>query len=118
MNGKSLLGLVIVILAASGASQWWAARHESRLGDELAALAGAGDIRMVSSETCVYCRVARQWLGEHRVKFDECLIERDAACRATYERHGAPGTPLMIVKGQAQLGFNAERVRAALQARA
>ena len=115
VSRKSLLGLAALILAVSAANHWWASRHDARLGAKLAALAQPGDIRMVSSETCAPCRVARLWLSEHRVPFGECLIERDASCRATYDKHGAPGTPLMIVRGQPQLGFSAERLRAALQ---
>ncbi|MDO8420452.1 MAG: hypothetical protein Q7S90_10480, partial [Rubrivivax sp.] len=81
------------------------------------ALAQAGDIRMLSSETCPICTVARTWFTEHRVPFSECLIERDAQCKADFDAARAPGTPLIIVRGVPQLGFNPERLRQALQPR-
>jgi hypothetical protein len=77
------LGLVVLaVLALSAASQWWAGRQERRIGAEVAALARPGDIRMIASETCSVCHFARGWMNEHRIAFAECVIEKDAACRA------------------------------------
>lgn len=97
--------------------QWWGGGQERRQGEQLAALARPGDIRMVSSDTCVFCGIARKWMTAHRVAFDECFIERDASCRTLYEATGARGTPTMLVRDQVQLGFDASRVQAALEAR-
>ena len=111
---RSLWVLLVLVLGASAASQWWSFTSERRLGRQLAASAAAGDIRMLSSDTCVYCVAARRWLTQHGVAFDECFIERDGACRALYEATQARGTPTLIVRGQVQLGFDAARVLAAL----
>jgi hypothetical protein len=51
------------------------------------------------------------------VPFSECLIERDAQCQADFDATRAPGTPVILVRGVPQLGFNPERVHAALQPR-
>lgn len=112
---RSLLGLVLLILAISAASTWWHARGEREAGAALAAVARPGDIRLVSSETCPYCVQARRWLEQHRVPFDECFIERDAACRATYEALLRPGTPVVIAAGRPQLGFDPARVLRSLR---
>jgi glutaredoxin len=82
--------------------------------DALRAVARAGDIRMLSSVSCVFCKKARQYMTEHRIPFDECLIERDPVCLADYQRLGASGTPTLLVRGQRQLGFDPLRVTAAL----
>ena len=111
---KQLLGLALLVLAVSAANRWWVARHDDAQGQQLAALARPGDIRMISSEHCVICLQARNWLLSNQVAFSECLIERDAACRADFDALGAAGTPVMVVRGQPQLGFNAERLRLAL----
>jgi glutaredoxin len=113
---RSLFGLVALVLAVSAASQWWTGRHEQRLGEQVAALAQPGDLRMLSSETCAICTVARGWFTEHRVPFGECLIERDAQCRADFDATRSPGTPVIVVRGVPQVGFNPERVHAALKA--
>ncbi len=112
---RSLLGLVALIAAVSLATQWWIGRTEQRLADEVAALASAGDIRMVSSLTCPYCTQARQWFERHGVPFDECFVERDAACRATFEALPVRATPTLIVRGQVITGFRAEQVAAVLR---
>jgi glutaredoxin len=109
-GGRPLLGLVVLVLVVSAASQWWAGHRERQTGRQVAALAQPGDIRMLSSESCGICVVARQWFTDNQVAFDECLIERDAACRAAFEAQGAPGTPVLIVRGRAQLGFNPQRL--------
>lgn len=111
---RSIVALVVLVLAVGAASQWWASRSEARLGEQLAALARPGDIRMLSSTTCAFCAAARQWLQQHRVHFDECFIENDAACARQFEHARAAGTPLVLVRGQAQLGFDPRRVRDAL----
>jgi glutaredoxin len=112
---RSLAGLVVLVLAVGLATQWWQGAAARSEGERLAALARPGDIRMLSSETCVYCTAARRWMSEQRVAFDECFIERDADCRALYEATTARGTPTLLVRGQVQLGFDARRVIAALE---
>jgi glutaredoxin len=86
-----------------------------RVAEELSANAKPGDIVMLSSETCEYCKHARAWLTEHKVPFGECFIERDAACRARFDALQSPGTPMLVVRGQRQVGFSAERVAQALR---
>ena len=76
----------------------------------MAALAQTGDIQMLSSNTCAYCAVARQWMQQHSVAFSECFIETDKVCAAQFDAVRAPGTPLLMVRGQPQVGFDAQRV--------
>lgn len=112
---RSLLGLVLLVVAVSGASQWWAGHNERSLGREVASLAQPGDIHMIASETCAVCWRARAWFTEHKVAFTECMVEKDAACRQTFDAHGAPGTPVMLVRGKPMLGFDPVRLQQALQ---
>jgi glutaredoxin len=109
------LGLIGLVLAVSAASQWWAHRDEQQMGRQLASLAQPGDIQLVSSETCTYCAQARAWMNEQHVAFAECFIERDAACAARYRSSMMNGTPVVVVRGQAQLGFNPQRIAQTLR---
>jgi glutaredoxin len=70
---------------------------------------------MFSSATCGVCVQARLWFTQHGVRFEECLIESDMACRARFEASRSPGTPLIVVRGRPQVGFSAQRVHDALQ---
>ncbi|HMC15028.1 MAG TPA: glutaredoxin family protein [Albitalea sp.] len=85
-----------------------------RLGRQVADEARSGDIVMVSSVTCPYCKEAREWFTEHKVTFSECFIETEPACAEAYNALQAPGTPVLVVRGQRQRGFDARRVAAAL----
>ncbi len=111
---RSIFGLVAMLLAVSATTQWWAGHSQARLGDKMAALAQPGDIRMLSSQTCAYCTVARRWMQQHGVGFSECFIETDKACAAQFEAVRAPGTPVLLVRGQPQVGFDVQRVLGAL----
>jgi glutaredoxin len=114
-SSRSLLALVVLVLFASAGVQWLHARTQARLGSELATVAKAGDIQLLSSETCAYCALARAWLREHGVAHAECFIERDAVCQAAYNDAGSRGTPTVVVRGTVQAGFDAERVLTTLR---
>lgn len=103
---RALIGLLLLVLVAAGAAEWWRAYQTGGIGERLASQARPGDIQMISSTTCVFCERARRWLTQHRVPFSECYIERDADCAARYQALGARGTPTMLVRGQVQLGFS------------
>jgi len=81
-----------------------------RIAREMASSAKAGDIMLLSSVTCVYCEQARAYFKENKIPFAECFIEQDKACAAAYAALQSPGTPTLVVKGQRQVGFSAERV--------
>lgn len=111
---RSLGVLVLLVIAIGGAAQWWAARRDDELGRRLQRLAGPGDIDMVSSDTCFFCKRALAWLEARRIPYGVCSIERDPACAERYRALGEPGTPVILVRGQPQLGFSPERVLLAL----
>ena len=110
VSHRSLFVLIGLVLGISAGMQWWHGAREARLGEALARTAQPGDIRMLVSDTCAACHGARQWMQAHRVPFSECSIERDAACEAAFRQSLAYGTPLLLVRGQPQLGFDPRRV--------
>jgi len=112
---RALLGLALLVAAVAGAQQWWAAHRRGDVGSAVAALARPGDIHMISSDDCSICVVARRWFNTHGVAYTECSIERDAACAARFAALGSPGTPVLLVRGQRQLGFSPPAVAGALR---
>ncbi len=115
VDARSIGVLIVLVLVVGGSSQWWGQRHDDAIGSQLAGIARPGDIEMVSSVTCVYCARARAWMQARRVPFGECFVERDTACAERYRALTAPGTPVVLVRGQPQLGFDPERVLLALR---
>jgi glutaredoxin len=113
--GSSLFGLLILVLAVGAASQWWSGHRQADVGQAVATLAQPGDIRMLSSETCSVCASARAWFEQHKIAFSECQIERDAACRESFNATGSPGTPVMLVRGQVQIGFDPGQIQDVLK---
>ena len=114
---RSRLGLAALVLVFGVAVQalgWWSG---ARLGEQVASSARPGDIRMLASVSCIYCAQARAWFDRHHVPFTECLIEQDAQCAAAYDALRAPGTPVLLVRGKALVGFSAQAVADALATR-
>lgn len=85
-------------------------RTDQQIGAALAALAKPGDIVMLSSETCAYCKSASRFMTQHQIPFSECFIETDAACAESYRAQQSPGTPTLLVRGQRLVGFDPERI--------
>ncbi len=103
-----LLLLVGLVMGLSQAAQYWQAEKQ---GQVLRERAKPGDILMISSEHCVYCTQARNWLNAQQVAYRECFIEQDADCMAQYRAHMAAGTPTFVLRGQHRvLGFDKERI--------
>ncbi|MBP8271736.1 glutaredoxin family protein [Sphaerotilus montanus] len=110
----SAVSVVLVGVLAWGVGRVVQTQVRDGQAETLRTVARPGDIRMLSSVSCIFCTKARQYLTEHRIPFEECLIERDPVCLADYKRLGASGTPTLLVRGQRQLGFDPLRVTAAL----
>lgn len=112
---RRLVTAAVVVAGAWLVHGLWVDSRQSRLGRDIAALAGPGAVHMIASDTCGPCLAARRWLQQHGVRFSECSIEREPACRARFDAFGAPGTPLLLVHGRPQLGWSPERLLAALE---
>ena len=112
---KRALPLVLLVLATGIGMELLRQYESRRVAQELSANAKPGDIMMISSETCVYCKEARAWFTQNKVAFGECFIERDTSCAAAYSALNAPGTPTLVVRGKRLVGFNAEQVAQALR---
>lgn len=100
---------VLVIGGVAAVAGWLTA--QDRLGADVARLAKPGDIRMIASQDCTVCHIARRWFEEHRVAFSECTIEHDPQCSAEFDALRAQGTPVLLVRGQAVMGFEPHRLR-------
>lgn len=110
LRRRSWLRPLLIALAAWVLLQSWQSYNARQSAVSLAALAKPGDIVMLSSETCAYCKSANRFMTEHQIPFSECFIETDAACAESYRAQQAPGTPTLLVRGQRLVGFDPVRI--------
>lgn len=113
---RSLMGLVLFVAVFWGLSQAWSAWKGKELAASLLGKVQAGDITLYTTSSCPYCERARRWLDQHRISYRECNVELEAACKSQYEAKGAPGVPLVNVRDQWRLGFDAQWLATALEA--
>ncbi|MGC4060694.1 MAG: glutaredoxin family protein [Aquabacterium sp.] len=112
---RSWKSLALVLLVVAGGMQawgWWQDEHTATL---IKRHARPDSITLYTTETCIYCAKARDWLSAHGVPWRECNIDKDQACARTFNAHGAPGTPLVLANGQWNLGFDQAWLAEALQ---
>ncbi|HIV72606.1 MAG TPA: glutaredoxin family protein [Candidatus Aquabacterium excrementipullorum] len=102
---RSLLLIVAVVWGASQAWAWWRGEHAVQ---SVQAHAQPGDIMMFTTTDCPYCARARAWFKAHGVPWRECNIDQHEACKRIFDAQGAPGVPLLNVRGQWRLGFDAD----------
>lgn len=108
-----LLVIVLLVWGGSQVAQRWQSRGQA---DSLRAAVRPGDIVMLSSVDCIFCRRAREWLDAEKIAYRECFIELDAACADQYRAQLAPGTPTFLVRGQRVVGFDKPRLIELLRA--
>lgn len=116
LGRRGWVSLIIVLASVTALSQGWSWWRERGIVRTVKAEATAGDIEMFTTLTCPYCAQARYWLDRHAVPWQECNVDTSATCRARFEAKGAPGVPLMHVRGEWQLGFDASRLARTLSA--
>jgi len=107
---RSYVSLALIVGLVYGGVQLLQGRHSGQQAQALRAAAAPGDIVMLSSQTCPYCKRAREWMSEQNVPFRECMIETDAACLAEFQARGGLGTPTLVVRGRTVVGFDPARV--------
>lgn len=112
---RSLIGLVLLGAGIAAGVQWLKAHDERVTAARIAAEVRPGDIYMVASVDCPYCAQARAWFSRMHLPYAECTIETEADCATLYRKLQAPGTPVLLVRGQRLVGFRPDAIAAALQ---
>lgn len=115
-NGpRAWLSLVVLLAVVWGGHQLWSWWRGERMVEQVQHQARDGDIVMFTTDSCPYCARASRWLDANQVPWTECNIDHNAQCLTLFQARGAPGVPLMHVKGQWRLGFDPVWVAQALE---
>ena len=73
--------------------------------------AGRHKVVMFTTPTCTYCRLAKAYFNQHRVRFTEIDVSRDQRAAADMVRRtGQSGVPVILIDNRPIVGFDKHRV--------
>lgn len=63
-----------------------------------------------TSNTCPYCTMAKDYLKDKNVEFEEKNIQTDKAARDELMKMGHLGVPVIVVDGEEIVGFDQQKL--------
>jgi len=73
-------------------------------------------VKVYSTPVCPWCHVAKQFLSDHKVAFEDINVADDEEqARAMMEKSGQMGVPVIEVGKEIIVGFDEARLRKALK---
>ncbi len=73
-------------------------------------------VTLYSTPTCGYCRMAKDWLRNRNVRFEEYNVAADPRrAEEMVRKSGQMGVPVLDVNGRIILGFNVPEIERALK---
>ena len=68
-------------------------------------------VKIYTTPTCVYCRMAKDFFKEHNVQYEEYNVTEDLKAREEMvSKSGQMGVPVIDVEGELIVGFDKERL--------
>ena len=68
-------------------------------------------VKIYSTPTCVYCKLAKEFFKKNNIQYTEKNVAEDEASRAEMmEKSGQMGVPVIMVDNSVVVGFNAEKL--------
>ncbi len=67
-----------------------------------------------SSDSCMYCKLAKDFLEKNGVAFEEKNVGKDAVARDELAKKGYMGVPVICVGEEEILGFDQGKLKSAL----
>lgn len=68
-------------------------------------------VTIYTTPTCVFCKMAKQFFGEHNIQYEEKDVAQDTqAQQAMIEKSGQLGVPVIDVDGKITVGFDKKRL--------
>jgi glutaredoxin-like YruB-family protein len=73
------------------------------------------NVELYTSETCVYCHAAKEFLSANNIRYTEYNITKDIQARKALMKKGYMSVPLIIIDGKEIRGFDKEELSQALK---
>lgn len=75
-----------------------------------------GKVKIYSTSSCPYCSMAKQFLKNNKIKFEEVDVsENQEAAMEMIEKSGQTGVPVIEIDGKIIVGFDLPVVKKALK---
>jgi glutaredoxin-like YruB-family protein len=72
-------------------------------------------VMVYSTSTCPWCLRAKQFLRENNIEFEDTDVASDLqAAEEMIQKTGQTGVPVLDIDGEIIVGFDKERIKAAL----
>lgn len=73
-------------------------------------------IKIYSTPTCPYCKMAKSFLAEKNVEFTDVDVSTDQkAAEEMVEKTGQMGVPVLDIDGEIIIGFDRDAIEAAIK---
>ncbi len=103
---------IVLILLAFLVAQNWQVIGAWVAGDVGYDRAVHGDVILLSTPTCGYCRKTRQYLKLRSVPFVEYDVQSSARGASLYQKSGAYGVPVLMIGDHVIHGFRPSSISA------
>lgn len=104
-----------VVVAALLALAFFGYRHYANEAGHAEVAATQPQIILYGTESCGYCRAARQFFARNGIEYQDLDVERSFDAKSEFRRLGGRGVPLFVIDGEVVNGWREESMRAALQ---
>ncbi|TJX12965.1 glutaredoxin family protein [Tissierella creatinini] len=68
------------------------------------------EVVVYTSNTCPYCTLAKNYLGEKGISYTEKNVQTDKEARKELMAMGHMGVPVLVVNGEEIVGFDKEKL--------
>ena len=72
---------------------------------------GGPRVTLYTTSRCPNCKRVKQWLVQHKLRFQEFDIERNQRAFKEFQRLGSRGVPVLLVDKQRVNGFDPKRLQ-------
>lgn len=73
-------------------------------------------VRVYSTPTCPFCTMAKEFLKEHKIEFEDVDVLADQEeAKKMIEKTGQMGVPVIDVDGKAVIGFDKDKLKELLK---
>lgn len=67
----------------------------------------AKKVKVYSTPTCPYCKIAKQFLADKQIAFEDVDVSKDqAAAQEMINKSGQMGVPVIDIEGKIIVGFD------------